>query len=108
MILLQFTPIDPRDAADRGDVEQLRILAVLNRTRLYEEDVNGWQPIHLAARAGHADVVDFLLKSGADGGAITNQGHGNTPLEIAIEYNGEDNPVSSLLRNAADGSNEEL
>jgi hypothetical protein len=47
--------------ADRGDIERLEKLAAENERILHLKDKNGWQPIHEAARAGHIDVVKFLL-----------------------------------------------
>lgn len=87
-------------AAEYGDVEKLKIQAVVNKTKLFEGDENGWQPIHLAARAGRVEVVDFLLNVGADVDAVTNEGRGWSPLHIAQERLGESHAVCGLLRNA--------
>jgi len=96
----QFTPIDPVRAVADGDVNKLKIQAVLNETKLFEGDHNDWQLIHVAARAGKVEVVDYLLKNGADVNAITNKGRGWSPLQIAIDALGEEHEVCSLLRNA--------
>lgn len=40
----------------------------------------GWQPLHLAARAGRQDKVTALLAAGAPLGAANQQG--NTPLHL--------------------------
>jgi len=95
-----FTPIDPVRAVADGDVNKLKIQAVLNETKLFEGDHNDWQLIHVAARAGKVEVVDYLLKNGADVNAITNKGRGWSPLQIAIDALGEEHEVCSLLRNA--------
>ena len=50
-------------------------------------------PLHLAAREGHADVVDFLLKYGADVNA--QNADGQTPVQCAVEGGYEE--VASLL-----------
>lgn len=96
----QFTPIDVERAAVDGDLEKLKIQAVMNKTKLVEGDNNDWQPIHLAARAGNVEVVEYLLKNGADVDAITNAGRGWSPLRIAMDTLGEDHEVCSLLRSA--------
>lgn len=98
--MLSFTPIDVVRAASEGDIEKLKIQAVVDKSKLFEGDQNDWQPIHLAARAGHVEVVDFLLKVGADVDAITNEGRGWSPLRIALDKFGDDHEVCSLLRSA--------
>jgi ankyrin repeat protein len=40
----------------------LASIAAKNERLLNLKDKNGWQPIHEAARAGHRDVVEFLVK----------------------------------------------
>lgn len=40
-----------------------------------------FQALHFAARYGHSDIVDFLLKKGADPAATNNQG--KTPYDLA-------------------------
>ena len=42
------------------------------------DDTNGVMPLHLAAQCGKADIVRFLVRSGAEVDAKDNQG--NTPL----------------------------
>jgi len=37
-----------------------------------------WTPLHLAASASHIDVVEYLIKHGADIKAVNNEGR--TPL----------------------------
>lgn len=98
--MVQFTPIDVERAAIDGDVAKLKIQSIVNKTKLFEGDENDWQPIHLAARAGQAEVVDYLLKVGADVDAVTNEGRGWSPLHIAQDALGEEHAVCSLLRNA--------
>lgn len=86
------------EAADNDRVEYLKAHLVVNKKRLFEGDDNGWQPIHMAARKGHVDVIDFLLKNGADVDALTNEKGGSySPLKIALMYNGQDHPVVSFL-----------
>jgi ankyrin repeat protein len=61
----------------QGDLEMLRLLMEpgtdLNRKR-------SRLPLHWAAQAGHADVIEFLLQSGADVRAAE---HGRTALSFA-------------------------
>jgi ankyrin repeat protein len=95
---LQFIPVVPRAAAESNNVKDLKVQLVVNKERLFEGDENGWQPIHMAARHGHVDVVDFLLKNGADVDARTAKESGSySPLKIALMTLGQDHPVVSLL-----------
>jgi ankyrin repeat protein len=72
-------------------------LAAENEETLNLKDKQGWQPIHEAARAGHLNVVEFLVEKGVDIHSRTNDGEGDTPLEIAVEKWGSDHPVSQYL-----------
>jgi ankyrin repeat protein len=84
-------------AADNGDIERLAKLAAENKRLLHFKDKNGWQPIHEAARAGHRDVVEFLVGKGVDINARAHDGEGDTPLDLAINALGSDHPVSQYL-----------
>lgn len=65
----------------------MRLVAKLNKTRLYEKYDAGYQRIHEAARTGHLDIVKFLLRNGADIGALTDTKL--TPLQLEIDNLGE-------------------
>jgi len=83
--------------------------------------MNGWQPLHEAARGGHLDILKLLLeiddnrddnlqnnnertvrrrgnKLKVDINSRTNNGKGCTALWLAEENHGEDSDVSQLLR----------
>lgn len=59
-------------------------------------------PLHYAAMTGKADVVNYLLETGADVNS-THDEHGNTPLHLAAWFNHAD-CVQILLENNADSS----
>jgi ankyrin repeat protein len=52
-------------AAHDGDVDIIRRMLADNPP-IASAEFASWQPIHFAARAGHADVVRLLLEAGAD------------------------------------------
>ena len=55
-------------------------------TTLVVVDISGWTALHLAAQFGHVEVVDVLLRAGADVGAV-HEGSGDTPLHNAAWKN---------------------
>nr|XP_020451509.1 oxysterol-binding protein-related protein 1-like isoform X2 [Monopterus albus] len=63
--------------------------------RSKSEDSPGWTPLHLACHFGHTDVVEELLKAGADVNLQNNMG--DTPLHRA-SYTGRKEIVLLLLR----------
>lgn len=60
-----------------------------------------WSALHYAAFAGHADIVDFLLKQHADSNAPSP--NGSTPLMMAARE-GKGNVATALLAAGAQGS----
>lgn len=96
-------PIHAQTEAYNGHLEKLRVLAVMNSTRLHEGDSNGWRALHEAVRAGHIDVANFLLKNGADVNARTTGGNNEyeySALQLAVDHHGESHPITALLRNS--------
>ena len=63
-------------------------------------DVNGWQPLHEAARSGNTKIIKYLIEEGADVNARTNNGIGGTALWWAEEQNGVDSDSAVALREA--------
>lgn len=84
-------------AAAFGDVSALKELAVDNKRALHAKDTNGWQPLHEAVRGGHLEAVDFLVKNGANIDAVTNDGSGSSPYNIALNSLHKDHPVAKYL-----------
>ena len=97
-------------AAELGDVDRLKVLAKNNKAALKLSDENGWEPIHEAVRAGHLEVVQFLVDSGADINARTGPSKdGMSPLTLALEYLNVGNKVTAyLLSNGAISYEDEL
>jgi prolyl 4-hydroxylase len=86
-------------AAATGDIYRLHKVAKQNKSALYQKDVNGWQPVHEAARAGHTDVVKLLLQHGVEKDArIGRTGEGGSVLNLALEHLGEDHDLVKYLR----------
>jgi hypothetical protein len=88
--------ITPQNAAANGKLEALKILAEADRANLFKRDQNGWRPLHEAARSGHVDVIEYLLKEGARINERTNDGEGGNPLWWA-EKNAKKNRAAIKL-----------
>jgi hypothetical protein len=98
-------------AAATGDVYRLHKVAKHNKEALSHKDVNGWQPVHEAARAGHTEVVKLLIQHGVEKDARTGRsGNGSSVLNLALEYLGEDHDLVNYLRSigATDYAQSEL
>jgi hypothetical protein len=61
----------------------------------------GWTATHLAAHYGKKEVVQILIKAGADLNALSENEEANTPLMAAV-VGGQTEIISLLLENGAD------
>jgi prolyl 4-hydroxylase len=75
-----FGNLNSHQAASNGELSGLKEIAKNKRSELFKADVNGWKPLHEAARGGHADVVEYLLMEGAKVNERTNNNKGGTAL----------------------------
>ncbi|XP_026091184.1 oxysterol-binding protein-related protein 1-like [Carassius auratus] len=92
-----------RDARN-GNLEGIRKLLMSKIKEEAKIDINckgksksnhGWTPLHLACYFGHKDVVETLLKNGADANLPNNVG--DTPLHKAAFHTGEKYVLLSYL-----------
>lgn len=86
--------------ASRGELSKLKELGEQDPGILSKADVNGWQPIHEAARAGNTEVIKYLIEKGVDVNARTNGGRGASPLWWAEDKHGVDHEAAKVLRKA--------
>jgi ankyrin repeat protein len=93
------------DAVTNNDVSALKKIAEIDKDLLFEPDENDWQPIHVAARDGFINVIEYLLQEGADINALCTYG---TPLDVAIDHNDDRHPVIQKLRDLGGLSEMEL
>lgn len=109
------------DAATYGDLEKVKTLLKADPDLVSNRDINGYTPVHLAAKNGHKDIVELLLAYKADVNvkatdptaqinalsrehpdenfALPNMRE--TPLHLAVANNHKD-VVKLLLANKAD------
>ncbi len=86
------------DAAEQGDLEQVRSLLESDPQLLESQAVDGKTALHKAAYAGHTDLVRYLLEMGADPAARTNQN--STPAHGAAYY-GHEEAIALLIEHGA-------
>ena len=83
--------------AARGNLGQLKEIETSDPESLFKSDSNGWKPIHEAARGGRTEVVEYLIKKGADVNERTNEGQGANALWWAKHQLPDDHPTIRVL-----------
>ncbi|XP_006258695.1 ankyrin repeat domain-containing protein 40 [Alligator mississippiensis] len=63
-----------REAAAVGDFEEVQRLVSLGVDVNSQNEINGWTCLHWACKRNHAQVVSYLLDSGADKESLTRKG----------------------------------
>ena len=76
----------------------LKEIAQKNRSELFKKDRNGWRPLHEAARGGQYEVVEYLLKEGAQINERTNDDVGASPLWWAERKPEQNKKVIEILK----------
>ena len=89
------------DAARTGDWNVVRSLVAANKAAANSADTDGTRALHWAIRAGEADIVEFLLKAGAD--ATAKDRLDVTPLFLAA-MNGDGAIIRKLLNAGANAN----
>ncbi|KAJ4444368.1 ankyrin repeat domain-containing protein 40-like [Periplaneta americana] len=69
-----------REASCIGDVEGVEELINKGVNVNAKHDINGWTPLHWAAKRGHKAIVSLLLANGADTTTVTAKGE--TPASL--------------------------
>jgi prolyl 4-hydroxylase len=90
--------ITAHQAAALGDVDALKSIAKTDRSQLFKADMNGWRPLHEAARSGYADALEYLLEEGAQVNARTNDNKGGTALYWAEKKPKENAKAIAVLK----------
>ncbi len=82
-----------------GNLVKTKQLIESNRGLINLKDEQDYQPLHIAAIEGYREIVEYLIKAGAD---INARGmYGWTPLNVAVRFNQKE-IVKLLLSHKAD------
>lgn len=71
-------------AADRNQLEILRVLLKTPGISVDLQDSDGQTALHYASSCGHKECVELLLREGGADSSVTNE-DGETPLDIAYD-----------------------
>eukprot|EP00529_Nitzschia_sp_RCC80_P005363 CAMPEP_0113520682 /NCGR_PEP_ID=MMETSP0014_2-20120614/44232_1 /TAXON_ID=2857 /ORGANISM="Nitzschia sp." /LENGTH=988 /DNA_ID=CAMNT_0000418581 /DNA_START=335 /DNA_END=3301 /DNA_ORIENTATION=+ /assembly_acc=CAM_ASM_000159 len=82
--------------ARQGNLDGLKKMGRYMPEVFHNKDPNGWTVLHESARAGHLDLVQFLIEEQAiDKDLVTKTGV--SPLSIARQFQGRDHLVTRFL-----------
>ncbi|XP_078037149.1 ankyrin repeat domain-containing protein 49 [Augochlora pura] len=87
------------EAAENGNLDNLRKLIAKNKHLLECRDKDGYTPLHRASYAGHVDIVEYLLQAGASTSSKTMDNW--EPLHSACCWNNVE-CAAVLIANGAD------
>jgi ankyrin repeat protein len=88
--------MEPREAAMKGDIQNIKRAAKADPKSLHQPDANGWHPLHEAVRVGEVELVQVLVLYGAD---INHETYtGVSPLNIALEFLGANHAMTKWLQ----------
>ena len=96
---LQHNPIQ---MVERNDIKALRYIGSIDPSKLLKEHdgtMAEWKPIHEAARQGYTDILKFFIEElGANPNEPCLVASSPTPLAIAINFRGADDPSVAYLQ----------
>ena len=84
--------------AANGDLDALKEVVDKDPSVLDQADVNGWKPIHEAARGGQTKVLEYLIEKGVDINERTHDGKGASALWWAERNFSASHPAVKLLK----------
>ncbi|KAM7145968.1 ankyrin repeat domain-containing protein 40-like isoform 2-T2 [Macrochelys suwanniensis] len=93
-----------REAAALGDIGEVQRLVEFGVNVNSQNEINGWTCLHWACKRNHAQVVSYLIESGADKEILTSKGEMPAQLtskrEIRKTLGVEDNELADLKQDS--------
>lgn len=88
-------------AIAKGNLDTVKDEIARDETLLDQKEGSLIQtPLHMAARSGQTEIVQFLIESGADVNA--RDAYGQTPLSVAMDQEADDELIQLLKDSGAD------
>mmetsp|Transcript_79759 Transcript_79759/g.222005 ORF Transcript_79759/g.222005 Transcript_79759/m.222005 type:complete len:117 (+) Transcript_79759:32-382(+) len=87
------------NASRDGDIELLEKLLTVPYVNVNCSDIDGWTPLLLAIKYGHAKIVTLLIQAGADVNKLTKTG--KSSIALAKDQN-KQSMIDTLLKHGAD------
>lgn len=84
-----------RSALNGGSIEIVQILQEKNIPINLEADINGWTPLHYSARGNKPEMIEYLVRKGADINKRTNAG--KSVYNVADE-NGHKGILNTIIK----------
>jgi cytohesin len=101
LLLARGAPYDINLASAKGDIERVRAFLANDAGAVHFQAPCKKRPLSCAAEFGHRDIVELLLKAGADPNAQELEGYRTFPLVAAVAKN-DVAMVEMLLEHGAD------
>lgn len=100
-LLAAGAPVNVFEAAALGKADMVQALVGLERRLMRARSHDGWSLLHLGAFFGHAPLVRWLVKAGADLESVSANAMANRPLHSAVAGRRFE-PAKALLQAGAD------
>ena len=101
LILARKSRINLYEAVVVGNLDMVRQHLVIEPYRINSFSVDGFTPLGLASYFGHEEIVEFMIKMGAEINQPSNNNFGICPIHCACSI-GNKHIVKLLLDNGAD------
>ena len=95
--VVDFTENDIREAASWGEFHNLKRFINLRPQWVNSADHNGWAALHEATRRKDLQCIKYLIEV-AEANVHLETVHGETALDLSIEFNGADSEITTYLR----------
>lgn len=85
-LIAKGAKLDMYEASMTGRLDVIRGLLTSQRSEVYSLSKDGFSALHLAAFFGHREIVEYLLKNGADANILATNATKVRPLHSAVAH----------------------